>query len=174
MSRPAWFFDRDGVVNRSPGPGYLLSWDGWEWMPGIFDLLHAVREQGCATVLVTSQRGVGKGLMSEADLQDIHARMQDELQSQGIAFDAIYAFTGLASCPNQAKPDPQMILAAAEDLHLDLRRSWLIGDADRDIEMGKRANLFRTIRVRGDKPIGIEADVTVDTLHQAQEHLARL
>lgn len=164
--RRAFFFDRDGVVNRDPHPEkYVLSWDQWEWMPGIFELLRKVKAAGFVTILVTSQKGVGKGLMSEADLDAIHERMQAELRERGnLEFEAVYAFTGLTDCPNQPKPDPQMLLAAAESLDLDLAESWLIGDADRDIAMGKSAGVGRTIRVRGLKSIEVEADQIVEDL----------
>ncbi len=165
MSRPTWFFDRDGVVNCCPGPGkYLLSWEAWKWSPGILELLQAVKNQGYATVLVTSQRGVGKGLMSLATLPEIHKNMQAHLAAHGVPFDGIYAYTALPECVNQPKPEPQMLHAAASDLELDLSRSWMIGDADRDIEMAHRAGVPHTVRVRGDKPITVQADHLVDTL----------
>ncbi len=167
MSRPAWFFDRDGVINVSPGPGYVLSWDAWEWMPGIVELLKEIKLQGYFTAVVTSQRGVGKGLMTRADLDDIHGRMQSFLGEHGVAFDAIYAYTATPDCPYQPKPDPLMIRKATEEHDLDLTRSWLIGDMDRDIEMGRSAGVAKTIRVHGDKSIGIEADYTVQSLEEA-------
>jgi len=167
MSRPTWFFDRDGVVNCCPGPGkYLLSWDAWKWSPGIIELLQAVKSKGYATVLVTSQRGVGKGLMTLETLQEIHGNMQARLQELDIAFDDIYAYTALPECPNQPKPEPQMLQAAAESLDLDLSKSWMIGDADRDIEMAHRAGVPNTVRVRGDKPITVESNYLVDTLDE--------
>jgi D-glycero-D-manno-heptose 1,7-bisphosphate phosphatase len=161
-----FFFDRDGVVNRDPHPEkYVLSWDQWEWMPGIFDLIRSVKDAGFITILVTSQKGVGKGLMSEGDLGEIHERMQTELRERGdLEFAAIYAYTGLPGCPIRPKPEPQMVLAAADDFCLDLANSYLIGDADRDIEMAQSAGVGRTIRVQGLKPIAIPADETVENL----------
>lgn len=166
--RRGFFFDRDGVVNRDPHPEpYVLSWDQWNWTPGIFELLRAVKDAGFVTILVTSQKGVGKGLMSQTDLDGIHDRMQAELRAEGLEFDAIYAYTGLPECPNQPKPDPQMILAAAEAYDLDLAQSWLIGDADRDLEMAQRAGISRTIRVRGLKPIGVHSTHAIASLAEA-------
>ena len=162
MSRPAFFFDRDGVVNRDPAPEpYVLSWDQWSWNPGAKELIAQIARH-FVPILVTSQKGVGKGLMTRETLDDIHARLQNELGDSRFA--EIYAFTGLPDDLNQPKPDPQMILRAAESHGLDLAKSWLIGDADRDIEMAKRAAIGHTIRVRGLKPIGVEAEFTVDRL----------
>lgn len=165
---PAVFFDRDGVVNRSPGAGYVLSWEAFEFAPGFFELFRLVKSRGWKAVLVTSQKGVGKGLMSQADLEEIHARMQARLREKcGAEFDGIYAFTGTDKCRHRPKPDPEMIDTAADDLDLDLDRSWMIGDADRDIEMAIAAGLEGSVRVRGDKPITVEASGTVNSLEAA-------
>ena len=164
--RPAVFFDRDGVVNRSPGDAYyVLSWDQFEFSPGIFDVLKTVKDRGYLAILVTSQKAVGKGLLTQADLDGIHRRMQERLRLEtGYAFDAIYAFTGTPDCLHQPKPDPEMILTAAQEHAIDLSRSWMVGDADRDIEMGITAGLKGTIRIRGEKAIGCDATETVDAV----------
>jgi D-glycero-D-manno-heptose 1,7-bisphosphate phosphatase len=147
--RPAVFFDRDGVVNVSPGAGYVLAWDAFHFSPGIFDALRLCKHLGFATILVTSQQGVGKGLMSRADLDQIHSRMQQELARHHAAFDALYACTCLSSDPacTCRKPSPEMILRAAAEHHLDLSRSLLVGDYDRDIQMALNAGLPATIRI---------------------------
>ncbi len=148
-ARPAVFFDRDGVVNVSPGAGYVLRWEDFRFSPGIFTALRLCKERGYATVLVTSQQGVGKGLMSQAELDRIHAEMQRALAAEGAAFDAIHACTCLADDPACAcrKPSPEMIHRAAADLGLDLARSLLVGDYDRDIQMAANAGIPVTIRV---------------------------
>lgn len=153
MSRPAVFFDRDGVVNVSPGAGYVLRWTDFHFAPGIVEALQVCRQAGYALVLATSQQGVGKGLMSQADLNDIHARMQEQLARDGAAFDGLYACTCLASDPDCTcrKPSPEMLQHAAADLDLDLARSWLVGDADRDILMAHHAGVPHTVRI-GDEP----------------------
>lgn len=168
--RAGFFFDRDGVVNMDPHPEpYVLSWQQWRWQPEIHELLQVVKDRGFATILVTSQRGVGKRLMSQEDLDAIHERMQSELGD--LAFDAIHAFTGTPESPFPAKPDPAMVLAGLETLDLDPAQSWLIGDADRDIAMGRKAGLGTLVRFRGLKDIGIEADITIDRIGELTEFL---
>ena len=169
---PAVFFDRDGVVNRSPGGGYVLDWEAFEFTPGIFELVALVKEAGWLAILVTSQKGVGKGLMTAAALDEIHERMQLSLaEATGHHFDAIYAYTGRPDCPHQPKPNPEMILTAAHERGIDLSRSWMIGDADRDITMGIDAGLDGTVRIQGDKPIGVVATHTVSDLSLAKAAL---
>ena len=117
------------------------------------------------TVLITSQRGVGKGLMSASDLDNIHSEMQNRLAQAGAAFDAIYAYTETSDCPHSPKPDPEMLLTASRELGIKLEQSWMIGDSDRDIVMGRAAGLKGCIRFLSDKLPEVDADYTVsDTL----------
>ncbi len=164
MSRPALFFDRDGVINVSPGEGYVLRWEDFHFSPGIMEATKIAREKGYALVVVTSQQGVGKGLMSQGDLDDIHAAMQHDLAAQGAAFDLIEACTHLKGTCTCRKPSPEMIHRAAAALDLDLSRSWLIGDHDRDIQMAVNAGVPHTIRVLSHHEPGIAADYTLENV----------
>jgi len=172
-TQPCLFYDRDGVINQSPGPGYVLNTDAFHLNDGIVDALKVGREKNYFQVLITSQKGVGKGLMSQSDLDQIHQQMQSELAEAGVAFDAIYAYTGPDS-PHQPKPDPEMILTAAKEFPINLSRSWMIGDADRDIEMGQQAGIQVTIRIKGDKSISIKANHTVNSITNLTEKLRKV
>ena len=165
MSRPAFFFDRDGVVNIDPDPEpYVLTWGQWRWNPGLFELLREVKARGFVTVLVTSQRCVGKGLLRLEDLEGMHRTMQDELGD--LAFDDIRVYTGLPGDPIPPKPEPGMVFASVAELGIDLSRSWLIGDADRDIAMAHAAGIAKTIRVAGLKDEDVAADFRVQHLRE--------
>ena len=174
--RPAFFFDRDGVVNVSPGEGYVLHKEDFHLSEGITEALAWLKSYGYALIVVTSQQGVGKGLMTQADLDAIHAQMQQDLARHDAAFDAIYSCTCLASDPRCTcrKPSPQMILDAAREHDLDLAHSWLIGDHDRDIQMAHHAGVPHTIRIRGEKAIGVPADHTLDSVSELPEFLRRV
>lgn len=154
MSRPAVFFDRDGVVNVSPGAGYVLQWEDFHFSPGIIEALKLCKTRGYATILATSQQGVGKGLMSQTTLDGIHAKMQAELQQHEAAFDGIYACTCLSKDPDCTcrKPSAEMVLKGAQDHDIDLSRSFMVGDADRDIQMGANAGIPITIRIESENP----------------------
>ena len=145
MSTPAFFFDRDGTVNVSPGPGYVRSWAEFSFVPGVEDMLAAVRARGWKVILVTSQQGVAKNLMSADDLDDIHRRMQDALGPRA-SFDGIYACTGLEGQDPRRKPSPAMIFEAVRDHGIDLAASWNIGDSQRDLEMGRAAGIPHNLR----------------------------
>ena len=171
-SKTAVFFDRDGVVNQSPGPGYVLNLEEFHLSPGLFDLLRWIKSRDWLAIVVTSQKGVGKGLMTQSELDRIHSHLQTELmQATGFAFDAIYSYTGTPDCPHLPKPDPEMVTTAAAEFGIDLTVSWLIGDADRDIEMAHAAGVTRTVRMRTENPITVPAMATVDDLEEALEIL---
>lgn len=160
--KPAVFFDRDGVVNVSPGDGYVLNWKGFRFSPGIVAALTLCKDRGYATVLVTSQQGVGKGLMSQEDLDHIHEQMQEALAPHDAAFDAIMACTHLAGTCECRKPSPIMIYHARDGLNLDLSHSWLVGDHDRDIQMAINAGVPKTIRIPNGHTPGVEASFTLE------------
>ena len=145
--RPCVFFDRDGIVNQSPGPGYVERVADFHLLPDFPPALRAARRKGYAAVLITNQRGVGKGVMTQATLDAIHTFMKDELARHGLALDAVYACSELDRTHPRLKPQPGMLLEAARDLGLDLARSWMVGDNEKDVQAGKAAGC-RTILVR--------------------------
>jgi D-glycero-D-manno-heptose 1,7-bisphosphate phosphatase len=166
-SHRAVFFDRDGVVNRRRVADYVKEWEEFEFLPEIFDVLPRVHAAGYLAVLVTNQRGIARGLMSEDALAGIHDAMQAELARRAsVRFDAIYF------CPHERdagcacrKPLPGMLVDAARDHGIDLGRSWMIGDSESDIEAGRAAGC-RTILIAGDG-VDSAADIVVGSLEEA-------
>lgn len=137
--RKAVFLDRDGVVNVFPGPDqFVLSWEMFEFMPRVAEQVRRLREHGFFLVLVTNQSGVGRGLMTHDALTDIHTRMQTALGA-----DALDAIQYCHHHPEDGclcrKPSPHMILTACEKYQLDPKKSFVIGDSGRDMEMGRAA-----------------------------------
>ena len=160
---PAVFFDRDGVVNVSPGSGYVLRPADFHLSHGIHAALDAAAAGGYRLVLITSQQGVGKGLMTQAELDAIHERMQHAFSATGTpVFDAIYACTHLEGTCQCRKPSPELILQAAREHSLDLERSIMIGDHDRDILMARKAGVRTTIRIAGHHRETEPADYRLD------------
>lgn len=162
--RPALFFDRDGVVNVSPGPGYVTSVKDFHLMPGIVDVLAWGKSKGFLLVLVTSQQGVGKGIMTQESLDAIHDHLQDILAHKGATFDLIRSCTHLEGSCDCRKPSPQMILDAASLLAIDLPSSALVGDHDRDIQMARNAGLPFAVRLASDNPVHETGDVLAHSI----------
>lgn len=160
----AFFFDRDGVVNGSPGEGsYVLSWWDFQFVEGVAEVLAYLKKKGWLLVMVTNQQCVGKGIITMAQLDAIHERMQTEL-GPAAAFDAIYVSPHLKSENSpMRKPAPGMVLAAAEKYDLDLKGSWLVGDHDRDIELARNAGIGTAVRFVSEKEIKVRAEHVVKT-----------
>jgi D-glycero-D-manno-heptose 1,7-bisphosphate phosphatase len=137
----AVFLDRDGVINRKPPEGlYVTRWEDFHILPGAIEGVALLNRAGFCVIVVTNQRGIAKGLMSVADLEEMHQRMSEVFVRAGATIDGIYF------CPHEMeppcdcrKPAPGMLLEAAHSRGLELRASWMIGDSDIDVEAGKNA-----------------------------------
>jgi D-glycero-D-manno-heptose 1,7-bisphosphate phosphatase len=145
---PALFLDRDGVIieNRS---GYVRAWSDVAIYPQALQALVQVKPSGYKIVIITNQSAVGRGLISREIAQEINLRLIEEIKSAGGRID------GLFMCPHAPdvecacrKPQPGLILEAAESLSLDLGRSILIGDALSDIMAGQSAGVGKNVLVR--------------------------
>jgi D-glycero-D-manno-heptose 1,7-bisphosphate phosphatase len=180
--RPGLFLDRDGVLieNRE---AYVRSLDQAVPIPGAFEALGAFCQAspGHAVVLVTNQAGLGKGIIAQGVVDEIHAACRAWAKAAGARIDAIYvcpdATDGLSEC---RKPRPGMLLQAARDLELDLADSVMIGDALTDIQAGHnagtRAILLRTGRGAAHEALVRAAGLAVpiyDDLAAALADLAR-
>jgi histidinol-phosphate phosphatase family protein len=152
---PAVFFDRDGIVNESPGPGYVERVEDFRIVPAFLDVLRIALHRGYRAVIVTNQRGVGLGRMSMDTLEAIHQRLRTEVQRAGLELTDIYVCTATADDHPDRKPNPGMLLKAAHDHHLALHVSWMIGDSEKDVEAGRRAGCGVTVRVA---PLGTVTD----------------
>lgn len=171
--RPAVFFDRDGVINIAPGPGrYVESPEEFVLLPGFPSVLHIVRDLGYETFVATNQRGVSLGRMSAEALDAIHAKMSDLLLREGLAFRDVRVCTSGDNADPRRKPNPGMLLEAAQTWNLDLARSWMIGDSETDILAGRRAGC-RTVRICADGET-TEATVRVRDLDELSVFLRGL
>jgi histidinol-phosphate phosphatase family protein len=144
--RPCVFFDRDGIVNRSPGAGYVERVEDFHLLPEFVEALRVVQDRGYEAVIVTNQRGVALGRLTEATLDEIHRHLKEELRARGLALRDIFFCTADDDAHPDRKPNPGMLLAAARRHRLDLARSWMVGDNERDVEAGRRAGC-RTVLV---------------------------
>jgi len=166
------FFDRDGIVNRSPGPGYVERWEDFHLLPAFVESLRVVRARGYEAVIVTNQRGVSLGRLSPQTLEDIHRRLIARLAEEGLSLLDILACTAADDADPCRKPNPGMLLEAAQRHGLDLARSWMIGDSERDIEAGRRAGCAMTVRVAPEGEV-TAADLCIRTVDELPSLLDR-
>jgi D-glycero-D-manno-heptose 1,7-bisphosphate phosphatase len=141
--RPAILLDRDGVINKkAPKAEYITKWADWQWLPGSKEAICLLKKNGYQVIIISNQAGIARGLMTETDLREIHNQMQQELESCGAQIDKIYY------CPHGwdagcdcRKPKPGMLLQAQREFHLDLSKTYFIGDDERDETAGKAAGV---------------------------------
>ena len=146
--RPCVFFDRDGIVNVPPqgGARYIERPEDFAIMPEFLAALRIVNEHGYAAVIATNQKGVALGRVREEALMEMHSKLFTTVLQYGLRLlDIRVSITADNAHPSR-KPNPGMLLGAAEEHGLDLKRSWMIGDHDYDIEAGRRAGC-RTVFV---------------------------
>ena len=160
---PAVFLDRDGVINENRDD-YVKSWEEFVFLPGVFAPLRRLAESGFAVVVISNQSAVGRGLISCAELEAIHRRMTQEIERRRGRVDAIYY------CPHHPtegcdcrKPRSGLLLQAAVRLNLELSRSFLVGDAQSDVEVALNA---------GCQPVLVLTGLGNEQLAQMPPHLA--
>ncbi len=154
----ALFLDRDGVINIDHG--YVHCPDHFEFIPGIFELCRKAIELDYLIVVVTNQAGIGRGYYSEQQFHELTDWMCKEFAFRNITIKRVYfcpyhAEHGIGDYKREStfrKPGPGMILQAAEELHLGLARSVLVGDKESDIQAGITAGIKYNILYRPLEP----------------------
>jgi D-glycero-D-manno-heptose 1,7-bisphosphate phosphatase len=189
MKRPAVFFDRDNTLIASDG--FLGDPAKVVLVAGAADAIARARQLGYAVVVISNQSGVARGMFSEEDVQAVNARMDELLTAENptavvdrhefCPFHPDGTVDVYAKESDRRKPKPGMIQSSAEKLALDLSRSWVIGDAARDIEAGKSAGcrtiLFNDAKLKkspaAEQPLKVEPDYVVTTLAEAIAYIER-
>lgn len=177
---PAIFLDRDGVLieNRSD---YVRDWSQVHIFSDAIRALSHPSLKMYKVVIVTNQSAVGRGLISLETANEINERLVDQIRAGHGRVHKVYI------CPHGPddgcdcrKPRPGLILQAARELSLDLKRSWMIGDAWTDLQAGTAAGLDGTIILRTgrgseqlllQKPSDIRGNLVFNDLSQAVDYI---
>ncbi len=143
---PALFLDRDGtVIEEVP---YLSRPDAVRPIPGALAAIARANALDIPVVVVTNQSGIARGLFDWSAYAAVEAAVEAAVDAAGGRIDAVYACPHAPPAvgepvPPGRKPDPGMLLCAANELNLDLSASWIAGDCASDLEAGRRAGLCR-------------------------------
>ena len=137
------FLDRDGVINYEKKDDYIRNWQEFKFYEGTKDAFKIFAEKFGTIIVVSNQRGIGKGLMTEEDLLAIHQNMQQEIEDAGGCIDGIYYCTAIDSKAIYRKPNPGMAFSAKRDFpEIDLERSIIAGNKPSDMLFGKFAGMY--------------------------------
>jgi len=142
--KAAVFLDRDGTINEEVG--YLDSLDKLQIIPCAFEAVRLINGAGLLSIVVTNQAGIARGLFDEPFVNSIHGRLTATFQTHSARLDAFYycphhptaGIGPYAMACDCRKPEPGMLLRAAEEWNIDLEHSFMIGDTAKDVEVGQR------------------------------------
>ena len=165
--RPAVFLDRDGTLIEDKG--FLGDPAGVVVLPTVVDALQLLARRGFATIVISNQSGIARGLLDDARVRSVNAEIVRRLGDDGVAIDGWYW------CPHYAegcacrKPEPELLHRAVAEHALTLAGSAMIGDRGSDVELGKRVGIAG-ISVPGPHAyVGPEPDLRAQTLLEAAE-----
>ena len=182
--RRAVFLDRDGTLIEHV---HLLTQPRQvRLLPGAADAIRNLQSLDYACIIVTNQSVIGRGMLTEAGLTQVHDEMHRQLAAHNVRLDGVFF------CPeaptnsdrtiiehHDRKPGPGMLLRAAREMLLDLSRSWIIGDMHSDMLAGRNARLRGTILVRTGQGEAVDpndpaVDYVATDLLEASRLIARL
>ncbi len=180
MMRAAVFLDRDGTLIEERG--YVDRIDLLSLFPWTADAVRLLNRAGLVTVVVTNQAAIGRGIIDEAFLTDVHRTLDARLDGGGARID------GYFFCPHHPeaqreeyrqacrcrKPGPGLIERACQEMDLDVSRSFMVGDRWIDVQAGQSAGA-RALLVRtghggheaDSPPEGVHADAILNNLMEA-------
>lgn len=170
--KPCVFFDRDGIVNVAPITRYVEKLSDFRLQEGFFEALKVALDRGYSAVIVTNQKGVSTGFIPLDELKAMHKLIRDEAARRGLSLLDIFYCDATEDSDPRRKPNPGMLLEAAEKYGIDLARSWMIGDNESDILAGQRAGC-RTVYV-GAKHLSVKPNCEVANIEQLKGALCRV
>ena len=147
MQNVGVFIDRDGTISEEVG--YINHLSRFQVYPWSAEAIRNLNLKGLKAILVTNQAGVARGYFEESLIHEVHQKLRDELKQSGAYLDAIYY------CPHHPsvgkppyrldcdcrKPKPGMLLRAANELEIDMKHSFVIGDRYSDIQLAQNAGI---------------------------------
>jgi histidinol-phosphate phosphatase family protein len=137
------FLDRDGVINEKRENDYVKCWEEFKFIPGSIDAIKSFTNIFSFIGVITNQRGVGLGLMSENDLKGIHLNMIKEIQKSGGKIDEIFYCIDVDKDSDNRKPKIGMALQAKLKFpRIDFAKSIMVGDQLSDMEFGRSAGMI--------------------------------
>ncbi len=156
----AVFLDRDGVINRERGE-YTWRWEDFEILPGVVEGLKSLQVNGYLLIVITNQGGIAKGLYTRGDVEQLHARLKQQLSKSGVSFAEIYY------CPHHndfgkclcRKPGSLLLEKAIVRFDINVQNSFFIGDKPRDIQASEAVGLG-----------GVLVEANSDFLQVLKEH----
>ena len=156
------FLDRDGVINHEKKADYIRNWEEFAFYDGVLEALELLNDKFGVIVMVTNQKGVGKGLMTVDDLNRIHTNMLSTINGKNGRVDKIYYCSDLEDASPNRKPNAGMAFQAKKDFpSIDFSKSMMVGNKISDMKFGRNAGI-NTVFVATTNPDTEHPHPTVD------------
>jgi len=169
------FLDRDGVINVESVGSYITSWSEFKFHEGALDAIRTLSHLFGNIIVVSNQRGVGRGIMSMEALREINANMRAAITESGGRVDKIYAATAVKDEDHNRKPNTGMALQAQEDFpSIDFKKSVMIGNSLSDMEFGKRLSMHTVFLTTKHEPFSLPNDLIDEQFSSLHEWATRL
>ncbi len=159
------FLDRDGVINKKRENDYVKNWSEFSFIKGSLEAISSLSRIFGKIIIVTNQRGVGKGLMLEDELLLIHQKMVDEITLNSGRIDKIYYCKDVEITSDCRKPNSGMAFQALKDFpEINFKKSIIVGDSFSDIEFGQKLEM-KTIFI-GKSNFNLDLDGKFSSLYE--------
>lgn len=143
------YLDRDGVINKKKENDYIKEWSEFKFEEGALIALSILSKIFNEIIIVTNQRGIGKGVMSESDLNEIHKKMIKKIESCNGRIDGIYFCADLEDNSFYRKPNPGMAYNSKKDFNnIKFNKSFMVGDQLSDVEFGNNLGMKTVLITR--------------------------
>lgn len=167
------FLDRDGVINHEKENDYIHSWDEFEFYKDAAESFKIFAEKFKQVIVVTNQRGIGKGVTLKNNVEMIHQNMQRQVALLGGRIDKVYFCPDLESSSPNRKPNAGMAFMAKQDFpEIDFTKSIMVGNNFSDMEFGKNIGAV-TVFLTTTNPGVTEADNRIDLVFDSLQAFAK-
>ena len=156
------FLDRDGVINHEKKEDYIRNWAEFKFYTESLAALPLLAQKFSRIIIVTNQKGIGKGWMTDADLALIHEHMIHQIIELGGRIDAIFYCSDVDNASINRKPQPGMAFQAKEQFpSIDFSKSIMVGNRMSDMEFGRNAGMH-TVYLATTNPEAPYPDTKID------------
>ena len=159
------FLDRDGVINHEKHKDYIHTWDEFVFYDGVKEAIAVFSKIFKRIIVVTNQRGIGKGVTRLQDIELIHKNMIIEIEKAGGRIDAVYFCPDIEDESPNRKPNPGMGLQAAKDFpEIDFTKAIMVGNTISDMQFGRNLGV-QTIFLPTTRPEVDVNDERIDAVY---------
>lgn len=168
------FLDRDGVINKRNWEGYIEKPEDFYFLEGVPEAISYFSSVFKYIFVVTNQQGIGKKIMTECNLNEVHRYMTNQIELKGGFLSKVYFAPELKEVNSiYRKPNPGMAQLAQQEFEgVDFQKSIMVGDTDSDILFGKNLGM-KTIRVLSPEKNTVQADLEINGLFDLIAYLKK-